>query len=89
MLARSSTGRKEKKDEENITKAYLGLAAVLLRTVNPRKEGYAERLAWVSSDLCHAICDALETDYDDYRRVAVPEEYSQGFPGVQLEFNFS
>ena len=88
-MTKSSIRKDGKRNEENITKAYLGLAAVLLKTVNPRKEGYAERLAWVSSDLCHAICDALDADYDDYRRVAVPEEYSQGFPGVQLEFNFS
>lgn len=78
-----------KRNEDNITKAYMGLAATVLKTVNPRRESYAERLAWVSSDLCHAICDALDADYDDYRRIAVPEEYSSGYPGVQLEFNFT
>lgn len=87
-MAKASDNRMRKGEEEDITRAYMTLAAMILKTVNLRKEGYVERLDWVSSDLCHAICDALDADWDDYRRHTLPEEYTTGFPGVQLEFCF-
>lgn len=80
------TGKGEKKD---IVKAYMDLAMMLLKTINTHKEGYSERLAWVSSDLCHAICDTVGINMEDYRRYALPEEYSNDSSGVQLEFDFS
>lgn len=76
-------------DPQGIVKAYVELSAVLLRTIDTHKEGYSERLAWVSSDLCHVICDTLEISWEEYRRFALPEEYSPDAPGVQLEFDFS
>lgn len=90
MKSTEEEGRlRRKPDQQGITKAYLELSVILLKTINTHREGYSERLAWVSSDLCHAICDTLEIDWNDYRKYALPEEYTHDGPGIQLEFDFS
>ena len=72
-----------------MVKAWISFACNILSSVNVKKEDYKERVLWMQSPLCASILEVFNIGKEEYRRKILPEEYASGYPGVQLEFDFS